>query len=257
MTQEKQKRIHPVYGCIAAVLIAALGIALILSCLHIYNSGAHPYSTESIGKAFQKIAALVYVVAAIVAGGFVLDLVLPLKQKRPKAWRDEAVVLAKLRGKAGALTPEQVAMAKKEPSFRLAMRIITAFLFVALMIYPAIYFSNPAHFSIADLSRDIIKAVLISLVPAAVGLLLCYFCCLLATASIRRETEFYKNLIAANKSASPAPVKETNCRKTVLIIRCVILAVAVCFIVIGFQNGGMKDVFDKAVAICTECIGLG
>ena len=34
-------------------------------------------------------------------------------------------------------------------------------------------------------------------------------------------------------------------------------ALAVLFIVLGIFNGGMDDVWSKAAAICTECIGLG
>ena len=41
------------------------------------------------------------------------------------------------------------------------------------------------------------------------------------------------------------------------IIRLVILAVALIFIVIGILNGSARDVLFKAVTICTECVGLG
>ena len=33
--------------------------------------------------------------------------------------------------------------------------------------------------------------------------------------------------------------------------------VGIAFVVFGIYNGGMKDVLDKAVKICTQCIGLG
>jgi hypothetical protein len=44
---------------------------------------------------------------------------------------------------------------------------------------------------------------------------------------------------------------------TVLLVRVIIFAVAVTFIILGIFNGGMADVLGKAVRICTECIGLG
>ena len=40
-------------------------------------------------------------------------------------------------------------------------------------------------------------------------------------------------------------------------IRMVLLAAAVLFIVLGVMNGGLYDVLVKAINICTECIGLG
>ncbi|MCH5163558.1 MAG: thioredoxin [Clostridiales bacterium] len=33
--------------------------------------------------------------------------------------------------------------------------------------------------------------------------------------------------------------------------------IAISFIIVGATNGGADDVLKKAVAICTECIGLG
>lgn len=34
-------------------------------------------------------------------------------------------------------------------------------------------------------------------------------------------------------------------------------AAAIVLIVLGVVNGGARDVFAKAVRICSECIGLG
>ena len=42
-----------------------------------------------------------------------------------------------------------------------------------------------------------------------------------------------------------------------VIVRFLILAVAIIFVAVGVFNGGMSDVLQKAVKICTECIGLG
>lgn len=259
MTQEKVKKIHLIYGCIAAVLIIALGIALILSCLDIYNSGPHPYSAEAIGQRFQRVAILVYICIALVLGGIVLSLVLPLDEKRPKASRDMMVTMKKLKEKVPAMDAESAGKAHKEQMHRMVLRIATAVLFAALMVYPAIYFMNGSHFTIVSVNDDIRTAVCIALIPATVGLLLCFGCSLLENKSIERETDIYKKSIAAAKGIAPltAPVIEPKKNVTVLVTRCVILAVAVCFIVLGVINGGMKDVLDKAVAICTECIGLG
>ena len=41
------------------------------------------------------------------------------------------------------------------------------------------------------------------------------------------------------------------------LIRRILLAAAVCFIVMGIFNGSMRDVLVKAIKICTECVGLG
>lgn len=39
--------------------------------------------------------------------------------------------------------------------------------------------------------------------------------------------------------------------------RYALMLLAVILIVLGVMNGGLRDVFVKAINICTECIGLG
>ena len=164
----------------------------------------------------------------------------------------------RLKAKVPALDASAAGTAKKEQNLRLSLRIGTAVLFTALMVYPAIYFMDGSHFTITSVNDDIRKAVCIALIPAAAGLLLCFACSLLEAKSIGRETDIYKKAIAAAKGVSAPPAAAAVKNHTALVVtRCVILAVAVCFIVMGVMNGGMKDVLDKAVAICTECIGLG
>lgn len=255
MTQEKIKKIHLVYGCVAAVLIVALGIALILSCLDIYNSGARPYTPESIGTHFQKISLLAYACIALALGGIVLGLALPANQSKPKAVKDEFALMEKVKSKATNLTEDTAASAKKEQKLRMVLRIGTAVIFAAVMVYPAIYFMDGAHFTIDALNDDIRNAVLVALIPALLGLMLCFICAELERKSISRETEIYKSAVGPKTYVSPTvEQKKTN---TLLVVRCAVLTIAMCFIVLGIFNGGMKDVFDKAVAICTECIGLG
>ena len=41
------------------------------------------------------------------------------------------------------------------------------------------------------------------------------------------------------------------------ILRLFLFAAALLLIVLGVQNGGIRDVLIKAINICTECIGLG
>ena len=42
-----------------------------------------------------------------------------------------------------------------------------------------------------------------------------------------------------------------------VLIRRVLFAAAICFVVMGIFNGSMRDVLVKAIKICTECVGLG
>lgn len=258
MSQEKIKKIHLIYGCILSVLLIAVGITLIMSCLDIYNSGDRPYSPASIGAHFQQIAILVYLTIVAVAGGIALKLLLPLVSKRPKGIIDEKVFLQRQQRKAGTLTGTFEEEAAKEVITRKALKIGTAVIFTALMIYPLIYFMDIDHFTVQNLNADIIKALSIALIPAAIGLILCFICKELSKKSILKETAIYKNAIAEGcyaASNEARPAKTTG--NKIAFLRGAIVAIAIVFIIVGIFNGGADDVLLKAIAICTECIGLG
>lgn len=261
MPQNIRKRIHLIYGCVLAALTAVLGIALILSALDIYSSGPRAYSYESIGNAFWRISALVFVVVGGIIGGIVLNLTIPLENQRPKAVRDDVAVMEKLRSRAG-IQPETA----KQIKLRRIYKIATAVVCALIMIPSGIYFMLPflpgwkeKLFTVDNLNGDIIRSVYIVMIPAVICLALCYVCAMLVRKSLRAEADIYKKALAANATRTTAPKAETNSKTPlyVWIVRGTVVAVAAAFVVAGIINGGMNDVFTKAVAICTECIGLG
>ena len=62
---------------------------------------------------------------------------------------------------------------------------------------------------------------------------------------------------SASKAAAPLYNTSPETARKRVIIRRVLLVAAVIFVVLGVQNGSMKDVIVKAIRICTECVGLG
>lgn len=257
MAQEKIKRLHLIYGCILSVLLIAVAIALIVSCLHIYNSGDRPYSPASISAHFQSISLLVYAAIAAVIGGIALHLIFPLSAERPKGIKDERAILRRHQEKAGPLTCTYAQRAERKQKERFLARWICCILFVLLMILPSLYFMDTDHFTVADLNQDVVRALVYSLVPAILGLTLSYFCKRFCQRSIQQEIDIWKEAIKngcvspSQKTSAPAPDKR------IFYVRTLIGIVALVFIVIGILNGGAMDVLLKAIAICTECIGLG
>mgnify|MGYP003298945228 CR=1 FL=1 len=69
------------------------------------------------------------------------------------------------------------------------------------------------------------------------------------------EIEWTKIALSEGKNdKDEAPVKKS---KKAPVARFVLLGVACVLIVIGLTQNGFYDVLQKAVRICTECIGLG
>ena len=257
MPQDKVKRIHLIYGCVAAVLIVALGIALIVSCWGIYQSGPRPYTHASVGEKLQNLALLIGVSAAAILGGFILNLCLPLQKSKPKALLNELITMKKLAAKAGTPSAEQKIAIENEQRKRWFFPVITAGIFGGLSARPVFYLTDKANFPALDPNGEITAAAIVALPPAIIGLALCFLCSLLVKKCIIRETEIYKQLIASGNKVAPIPADEDRKPTLLKTVRFAIFAVALVFIVIGIFNGSADDVLKKAIVICTECIGLG
>lgn len=257
MPQKKKNLIHMIYGCIAAVLVVALSITLIVSCWQIYQSGDRPYTRAAVGEKLQQIAILIYAVGILIAGGFLLNLLLPRERSKPTAIRDEWTTMRKMAMKTGEPSKEQAYAINKEFLFQKYYPLFTGILYAALMVYPAVYMLNRDNFTGMDPTAEIMKASMITLPPALLGLVACHVCCILVTKSILRQTAIYKQMIAeGNKCTVNTPAVEKKVFP-ISIIRWAVFGIAVAFIVVGIFNGSAQDVLTKAIKICTECIGLG
>ena len=74
--------------------------------------------------------------------------------------------------------------------------------------------------------------------------------------SSKKSIELVKNIIKFN--GKKESVKQTDKNKLAInVARGVIIGLSVVLIVVGIFNGGAEDVLQKAINICTECIGLG
>ena len=134
MSEKTKQLIHTVYGIVVGILILAIGVAFVLSCLDIYHSGDRPCSRDAVGAHFRAISIPVYITLAAILGGILLSLALPIERQKPKAMRDDNASLVRLM----AMT----AVASKEPLLRRILRTVTAVLTVLLSVYPLCYFAD-------------------------------------------------------------------------------------------------------------------
>ena len=258
MLQNKSKQIQDIYQRILGAIIVILGVLFIWACLDIYTSGPRAYSAEAIAQRFSRISIPVYITIAAVFGGIAIALFLPSEEKKSKSPQRDAVVLQRLKNKVGALEAPEKAICDKEIRLRRTARIVADCVFFGLLVYPAVYLNDATHFSVEHLNADIIKAVIITMVPALLGLTGYWIYHLIAVASMRREIACYKKaLVAGQKQQKVDSAVNSTGIIPVHCVRGILLAVAALWILLGVLNGGAADVLKKAIAICTECIGLG
>ena len=253
MTNEKAKKIHFLYGVLTSALILTVGIALVVSCVNIYNSGERPFSREVIALAFERLAVPGWACLLAVIGGIVLHFALPVDKANVQPIRCDKALLDRYARNFSEL-PEETQGKIKAIAKRTALtKWALAAVIVLLYIYPVVYFADPSHFGVADINGDIAKAVSIVLISTIAAFVCIYTAWRYSIANTKKQIALYKeNGIKPAKSAQ----KSTSCNK-VNIARWALAGTSVALIIMGIANEGVADVLGKAIRICTECIGLG
>ena len=262
MSEKSKKLIYLIYGILQSMLLLICGSCLIAACLDIYDGGGGTFSREAVTAQFDRILLPVILCLGGVIVGCVLTLILPREPKKVKGGMmpSDAIRRMSVRVDWENCPTDLIAAQKKERVFRLVLRIMAGAVCVAVAIPSVLYLLNLSHFDDIGngLTEDIVDAMRLVLPAAAVGLSAWIVVTLACHFSEKRELAVVKDALKA------APVKEKVSLGTkesrpygVWIVRGSVLLVAVVLIVLGIVNGGMEDVLQKAIRICTECIGLG
>ena len=229
---------------LVAALSVATGVALIVSCVGIYDSGPSPYSPTSVALAFGRIAPLCFVTLGVTLAAGIASLFLP--QEKGKVKKHAPSQLRRERRRTGQ---------RDEEECRKRLLLALPFLGVALasLVFVLVEFLLSGRFASIEaeaLSRDMATQMLVLLPPLALSLGGGVAYHILTAASVQREIRTLSALPTV--AEVPAPPS-----KKILIARTAILTAAFLFLLLGALNGGALDVLGKAVRICTECIGLG
>ena len=104
--------------------------------------------------------------------------------------------------------------------------------------------------------RPAIPLVLLSLVTTVAGLLMGRTV-EKGSRPLRESAEAEADSDAARAAKEEKEEKAVKAGDSFRVLRAVLLTLAVVLIIAGVLGGSARDVFGKAVNICTECIGLG
>jgi len=253
MNEKKLKLIHTVFGIVISAALIAAAVCLIISAYTIYKSGDSPYTPESIGAEYDKIAVPLWVAIFAVIAGVALNVALPLPQKRKKTANDPFVRLRILQKKL----PEDCNHdgIARQRYVRKAYRAIFTALCIGSFAPAIISLFDYDFFTVANLTPALLRTVgLLSIGVIASGALL-FILSAIERRSAEREIEWTKVALSeSGKADKKVAVNNGNKTKT---IRLILVGVACALIVIGLTQNGFYDVLQKAIRICTECIGLG
>lgn len=263
MTQETKKRIHLIYGiCLSAVTILA-GICFIAACCNIYFTGVandlpQIYTRAIVAENFAKIAIPVYLCLALVIGSFILHLALPLEKKKLVPEKNLPLILSRLQAKTDltgcdqALQDHVVSHKKQRHFLCMLCAVLLAIGSVGFLVYTC----DGSRWG-GNSTPTMISAMYMMIgclaIPLTFTIYAAYFC----RKSILAEIDLMKQANAqAPKKVEKAAPKAQN-RFLMPGIQVAILVAGVLLVILGACNGGTVDILSKAVAICTECVGLG
>ena len=240
-----------------AALTVICAVCLTVACVQIYNSGASPFSPESIADAFAKIAIPVYIFLAEVLVGIVLWLISPENEAKAHGYVDLGAKAQKLRANLPSSSEGEAAIKKanKEARLRICYLTASAVICAVTAIYPIVHILNRDNFSASDINAEILAATLSALPFVIVCFVLLTVYAKVERDSLEREITALRSVAKSGVTDSGAPSKQS--KRLLLCIRLTVLVVGIVFVVLGVLNGGANDVLQKAVRICTECIGLG
>lgn len=268
LTEKGRERLLRILGALSLLLIAITGVAFIASSVWINAQGGSPYTYESIGHAFRTVSPLVWVTLALVAVTGILSLLLPIEEGKLRPMRDSLARLQRVRRErdASAIDSHDAALIERDlRTSHILVYTLTALLTVGVtvtLIY-TLDLSNYTDEYNASVARAAVLAAL-SLLPSIILAVVLSF---RLTDSADRELAILSKMPKIGVSGGACQEKNgishafsslfADGSRSLLITRCVLVAVSLVFITLGIFNGGMRDVLEKAVKICTECIGLG
>ena len=253
MNDKKLRLIHTVCGCVISAALIVAAVCLIVSAYTIYNLGASPYTPESIGAEYDKIAVPLWVAIFAVIAGIVLNIALPIPKSKAKAIKDPFIKLRILQKKlpAGAVHDG----IDRQRSLRKVYRTVCTLLCAVAFIPAIAVLCDYDSFTVDNLTPALLRVVGMLALGAIISGVLLFVLSVIERRSAEQEIEWTKVAMSSTEKSDKKAIK--NSENNVKITRLVLVGIACALIVIGLTQDGFYDVLQKAIRICTECIGLG
>ena len=253
MNDKKVRVIHTAAGIVISTALAAAAVCLILSAYTIYKSGESPYTPESIGAEYAKIAVPLWIAVGSVFAGIILNIALPMPKSKAKALKDPFIRLRIMQKKLpdGVVHDGIARQCYVRKAYRAFFSILCAGSFVPAVIALCDY----DYFTVDNLNPALFRTVGLLAVGVVISGILLFILSVIERRSAEQEIEWTKVALLQGAKVDKK-VAQTNDGK-VKIVRLVLVGAACALIVIGLTQDGFYDVLQKAIRICTECIGLG
>lgn len=254
MTQNAKKWVRRGYYLLVTLALITIAVLLMTQCVAIYRLGDKPFTRESVAAHFAPIAIPVYVCLGVVAAGFALS---PLLPAAPDSAPDRDVVtLRRLQQKTDlAACPAELTHAICKQRRARNRHYYLTLILLAIGIAGFLWFATDKSCYTDDKSASVIQMTLWMLICMGIPALYGIFTAYAHRGSVKKEIALLRT--APKEAVSPAAKAQSKRETWLPYVQASFMAVAIGMIVYGALNGGAGVMLAKAIAICTECIGLG
>ncbi len=269
MNEKTNKTVRLYYGIALGVMTAIVGALFIWQVLDNYFTGPvgdnkFTFTQEGLSERFFHISPAFWIWAVMIVGGFIVWEVFPVKPKK-SPYKDPRYSLMRLKKRMPVNVGEELAESygfiKREEKILKILWLCCSSVALAGIVYSIVYLALPSSFTVSD---NATKEVL----QAAKNILPWFFSVFVFASAIsvyegisaKKQIEHAKKLASGNKPVQLVHGKIyeiLNHKYFKLGIQVCVGCVAFSFIIAGACNGNVSGIFDKAVNICLECIGLG
>ena len=272
MTEKAKNNIRKYFGLFTSIWTGIVAIALIVQVWRIYNFQDKAFTVAKITVRFQEIATLVYIwlVAVVVSG--VLAYVFPMPQGKITPYVELKRTLARLEKRLPNVSKERAKESKKRIIAYWVCGVFACICSVVALVYMLADYEMKATSGFLahhEEAERILRALVWVIAGLGVSVAVAYF----TDGTYEKEIGLAKAEITANAKQG---VKYTQTEEKATLggalkkafsftenkwftfgVRVAVLVLALVFVFVGIDNGGMKAVLDKAINICSQCIGIG
>lgn len=254
-------KIFKIIKILTAIFSGAMIIGFIIQLSRIFFGNLNPmFSRELVGKYIFQILPVIILWIICVVLGIVFHFLTNEKQKQlVKSTNEAKFKLLDSMLPDDILDLDEYQLLLKQKKKRLIALIISSIIYVICFIMISLYLFNPAHFIYnGDINGQVID-MLINMCPWLVISLITLICyTFYVEFNCKTSIEICKKIMSLKGKSNIVKFKKYQHEKLVInILRVSFIAIALVMIILGVINNEPRIVFQKAINICTECIGLG
>ncbi len=258
MNDKKLKLMHTASGILISAAIVIAAACLIIAAYTIYGSGDAPYTPESVAGQYARFALPLWIAIGAVFAGILIKIFLPDAKKSKKGQNNIFIRLAIMQKKLSAVScgADIMSEIEKERRNRKTLRILFGTGCAVAFIPAVIVLCDYAAYTVADLTPALLRTVTWLSVGCGICAVLLGILSILEGESAEREVAKTK-IALSDCEKIDSPATSDNSENRIALIRLVLVGAACALIGLGSFSDGYYDVLQKAIRICTECIGLG